>query len=149
MYDTYITIVLLIKLFPGASEVGSSQRHPGAFRPGWQRGHLRRLAGNAVEQRVKSRKMMETYGNTGMFVWFWVTCLKKSGLNRRKAEKMCDLFQVTEELRKKNLQIGGYPVDHSSQFISELQTATRKINRKIGRNLEIPKYHLPSWSWKH
>ena len=52
MYDTYITIVLLIKLFPGASEVGSSQWHPGAFRPGWQRGHLRRLAGNAVEQRV-------------------------------------------------------------------------------------------------
>ena len=77
MYDTYITIVLLIKLFPGASEVGSSQWHPGAFRPGWQRGHLRRLAGNAVEQRVisgpgkswgKSREMMETYGNTGMFV---------------------------------------------------------------------------------
>jgi len=77
MYDTYITIVLLIKLFPGASEVGSSQWHPGAFRPGWQRGHLRRLGekrGGATgdfgpgKSWGKSRKMMETYGNPGMFV---------------------------------------------------------------------------------
>lgn len=69
---------------------------------------------------------------------------------------MCGLFQATEELRKigalsvrltikGSLQIGGYPVDHSSQFYIRITDSNQKIDRKIGRNLEISKYHLPSW----
>lgn len=86
MYDTYITIVLLIKLFPGASEVGSSQRHPGAFRNGWQRGHLRRLAGNAVEQRVilGLEKVWEKSKNDGNIWKHWDVCVILGDMPQKK-----------------------------------------------------------------
>ena len=60
---------------------------------------------------------------------------------------MCGLFQVIEELRKigalsvgltikGSLQIGGYPVDHSSQFYIRITDSNPKNWEKLG-NSEI------------